>query len=111
MNQTSTSNQNQANLKRGIVVVNNQTNTANTNQSGTACYAKIINHIKRVRKEEFSESDDSSGYIGSSDEESSNIGDYCSESDVKEGSDSDVDSLLMEAEELKVSRICSDQEG
>ncbi|MFS7950899.1 putative transcription factor interactor and regulator CCHC(Zn) family [Helianthus anomalus] len=29
---------------------------------GTACYAKIINHIKHVHKEEFSESDDSSGY-------------------------------------------------
>ncbi|MFS7990464.1 putative transcription factor interactor and regulator CCHC(Zn) family [Helianthus anomalus] len=33
-NQTSTSNQNQANQERRIVVVNNKTNTANANQSG-----------------------------------------------------------------------------
>ncbi|KAM0013359.1 putative transcription factor interactor and regulator CCHC(Zn) family [Helianthus debilis subsp. tardiflorus] len=129
-NQTSTSNQNQANLERRIVAVNNQTNTTNANQSGpsntnrelvvqadencdwsvqfgggdqggTASYAKIINHIKHVHKEEFLESDDSSGYTSSSDEESSTIGDYYSESDVKEGSDSDIHSLLMKAEELK----------
>ncbi|KAJ0730747.1 hypothetical protein HanOQP8_Chr07g0243811 [Helianthus annuus] len=68
---------------------------------GTACYAKIINHIKHVHKEEFSDSDDSSGYSGSSDEESSNSGDYHSESDVKEEVNSEVEDLLNEAEELK----------
>ncbi|KAF5804720.1 putative transcription factor interactor and regulator CCHC(Zn) family [Helianthus annuus] len=68
---------------------------------GTACYAKIINHIKHVHKEEFSESDDSSGYSGSSDEENLSMGGYSSESHVKEGMDSDVDSLLKEVEELK----------
>ncbi|MFS7961563.1 hypothetical protein Hanom_Chr08g00716581 [Helianthus anomalus] len=128
-NQTSTSNQNQPNLERRIIAVSSQTNTTNANQSDpsnpngalvfhadencdcsvqfgggdhgeTACYAKIINHIKHVHKEEFSESDDSSGYTVSSDEESSNTGDHGSESDVKEGSNFDIDSLLMKAEEL-----------
>ncbi|KAJ0579930.1 putative transcription factor interactor and regulator CCHC(Zn) family [Helianthus annuus] len=68
---------------------------------GTACYAKIINHIKHIHKEEFSESDDSSGYTGSSDEESSTSGGYYSESDVKEEASSHLDKLLNEAEELK----------
>ncbi|KAF5819632.1 putative transcription factor interactor and regulator CCHC(Zn) family [Helianthus annuus] len=104
--QTSTSNANQDNRERGIVAVNNITNrdqsgSSKTNRAltfqadegcnwsiqfgdndqggGTACYAKIINHIKHVHKEEFSESDDSSGYSGSLDEESSNGGDYNSE--------------------------------
>ncbi|MFS7917382.1 hypothetical protein Hanom_Chr03g00188371 [Helianthus anomalus] len=111
-NQTSTSNQNQPNLEKRIIAVNNQTNTTNANQSGpsnpnrgdqggNACYGKIINHIKHVHKEEFTESDDSSGYTGSSDEDSSNSGDHGSESDVKEGSNSDIDSLLIKSEELK----------
>ena len=47
--------------------------------SGTACYAKIINHNKHVHKEESSESDDSSGYSGSFDEEGSVSGDNQSE--------------------------------
>ncbi|KAJ0751981.1 putative transcription factor interactor and regulator CCHC(Zn) family [Helianthus annuus] len=68
---------------------------------GTACYEKIINHIKHVHKEEFSESNDSSGYTGSSNEESSTSGDYHSESDVKEEASSDIDDLLTKAEELK----------
>ncbi|MFS8026981.1 putative nucleotidyltransferase, Hydrolase [Helianthus anomalus] len=108
-NQTSTSNQ--ANNERGIVAANNQTNQSgpsNTNRAlivqpdegcdwsvqlggGTACYAKIISHIKHVHKEEFSESGDSSGFSGSSD----------SESDVNERTDSDDDSLLNDAEEVK----------
>ncbi|KAJ0566130.1 putative transcription factor interactor and regulator CCHC(Zn) family [Helianthus annuus] len=128
-NQTSTSNANQENRERRLVAVNNTTNQAkngpsNTNKAlvvqadegcnlsvqfgdgdqeggGTACYAKIINHIKHVHKEEFSNSDDSSGYSGSSNEESSNSVGYNSESDVKEDVNSDVEDLLNEAEELK----------
>ncbi|KAM0048724.1 putative transcription factor interactor and regulator CCHC(Zn) family [Helianthus debilis subsp. tardiflorus] len=128
-NQTSTSNTNQGNRERRIVAVNNTTNQtqagpSNTNRAlvvqadegcnwsvqfgdgdqeggGTACYAKIINHIKHVHKEEFSESDDSSGYSGSSEEESSNAGGYSSKSHVKEELNSDVDDLLKEAKELK----------
>ncbi|KAJ0444188.1 putative transcription factor interactor and regulator CCHC(Zn) family [Helianthus annuus] len=103
-NQTSTSNANQDDRRKGIVAVNNnqnQSGPSNINRAltvqddegcdwsvqfrdgnqggGTACYAKIINHIKHVHKEEFAESDDSSGYSGSSDEEGSNAGDYNSE--------------------------------
>ncbi|KAF5757964.1 putative transcription factor interactor and regulator CCHC(Zn) family [Helianthus annuus] len=129
-NQTSTSNANQDNRERRMVAVNNPTNQnqagpSNTNRAlvvqadegcnwsvqfgdsdqegggGTAFFAKIINHIKHVHKEEFSDSDDSSGYSGSSDEESSNSGGYHSESDVKEEVNSDVEDLLNEAEELK----------
>ncbi|KAJ0605711.1 putative transcription factor interactor and regulator CCHC(Zn) family [Helianthus annuus] len=128
-NQKNTSKTNQVNRERGIVAVNNATNQtqaspSNTNRTltvqadegrnwsvqlgdgdveggGTACYAKIINHIKHVHKEEFSDSDDSSGYSGSSDVESSNVGGYTSESDVKEELNSDVEDLLNEAEELK----------
>ncbi|MFS7990693.1 hypothetical protein Hanom_Chr11g01061911 [Helianthus anomalus] len=72
-------------------------------RGGTACYAKIINHIKHVRKEEFSESDDSSGYSGSSDEEGSVSGDNQSESesDVKEEEGADIQELLNDADELK----------
>ncbi|KAJ0714013.1 putative transcription factor interactor and regulator CCHC(Zn) family [Helianthus annuus] len=106
-NQTSTSNANQDNRGKGIVAVNNTTNQnqsgpSNINRAstvqfdegcnwsvqfgegdleggGTACYAKIINHIKHIHKEEFSESDHSSGYSGTLDKESSNAGDYNSE--------------------------------
>ncbi|KAJ0613257.1 putative transcription factor interactor and regulator CCHC(Zn) family [Helianthus annuus] len=126
-NQTSTSNVNaqQENHDRRIVAVNNnqsQPGTSNPNRAltvqadegcdwsvqfgegdqggGTTCYAKIINHIKHVHKEEFSESDDSSGYSGSSDEEGSISGDNQSEPDVKEEVGSDVEDLLNEAEEL-----------
>ncbi|KAF5788787.1 putative transcription factor interactor and regulator CCHC(Zn) family [Helianthus annuus] len=129
-NQTSTSNINahQENRERRIVAVNNnqnQSGPSNPNRAltvqadegcdwsiqfgegdqggGTVCYAKIIYHIKHVHKEEFSESDDSLGYTGSSDEESSILGDnhFESESDVKEEASSDIDELLNEAEELK----------
>ncbi|KAJ0859200.1 putative transcription factor interactor and regulator CCHC(Zn) family [Helianthus annuus] len=127
-NQTSTSNVNaqQENRERRIVAVNNnqnQSGPSNPNRAltvqadegcdwsvqfgegdqggGTTCYAKIINHIKHIHKEEFSESDDSSGYTGSSDEESSISGDDHSDSDVKEEASSDVEDLLNEAEELK----------
>ncbi|KAJ0579553.1 putative transcription factor interactor and regulator CCHC(Zn) family [Helianthus annuus] len=64
--------------------------------SGTACYAKIIN-------QRSSESDDSSGYSGSSDEEGSVSGDNQSESesDVKEEAGSSIEELLNEADELK----------
>ncbi|KAJ0848981.1 putative transcription factor interactor and regulator CCHC(Zn) family [Helianthus annuus] len=126
-NQTSTSNVNahQENRDRRIVAVNNnqsQSGPSNPNRAltvqadegcdwsvqfgegdqggGTTCYAKIINHIKHVHKEEFSESDDSSGYSGSSDEEGSISGDNESEPDVKEETGSDVEDLLNEAEEL-----------
>ncbi|MFS7980735.1 hypothetical protein Hanom_Chr10g00942781 [Helianthus anomalus] len=68
---------------------------------GTVCYAKIINQIKHVHKEEFSEDDDSSGYSSSSDEESSSAGDYGSDSDVKDGINAEVGSLLKKTEELK----------
>ncbi|KAM0012472.1 putative transcription factor interactor and regulator CCHC(Zn) family [Helianthus debilis subsp. tardiflorus] len=132
-NQSSTSNVNvnQENHDRRMVAVNNnqnqnQSGPSNANRAltvqadegcnwlvqlgegdqeggGTACYAKIINHIKHVHKEEFSESDDSSDYTGSSDEESSTSGDYHSESDVNEEASyhSESDDLLNEAEELK----------
>ncbi|MFS8026577.1 putative transcription factor interactor and regulator CCHC(Zn) family [Helianthus anomalus] len=127
-NQTRTSNVNAQhdNQDRRIVAVNNnqnQSGPSNSNQAltvqadegcdwsvqfgggdqggGTACYAKIINHIKHVHKEEFSESDDSSGYSGSSDEEGSISGDNKSEPDVKEEGDVDIQDLLNEADELK----------
>ncbi|KAM0037200.1 putative transcription factor interactor and regulator CCHC(Zn) family [Helianthus debilis subsp. tardiflorus] len=109
------------NQDRRIVAVNNnqnQSGPSNTNRaltvqgdegcdwsvqfgdgdqrSGTALYAKIIN-------QKSSESDDSSGYSGSSDEESSVSGDNQSESesDVKEEAGSDIQELLNEADELK----------
>ncbi|KAJ0906607.1 putative transcription factor interactor and regulator CCHC(Zn) family [Helianthus annuus] len=127
-NQTSTSNVNaqQENRNRRIVAVNNnqsQSGPSNPNRAltvqadegcdwsvqfgegdqggGTTCYAKIINHIKHVHKEEFSESDDSSGYSGSSDEEGSISGDNQSEPDVKEEGGADIQDLLNEADELK----------
>ncbi|KAJ0876425.1 putative transcription factor interactor and regulator CCHC(Zn) family [Helianthus annuus] len=123
-NQTSNTNVNaqQENRERRIVAVNNnqgQPGTSNPNRaltvqadegcdwsvqfgegdqgSGTACYAKIIKH---VHKEESSESDDSSGYSGSSDEEGSVSGDNQSESDVKEEAGSSVEDSLNEADEL-----------
>ncbi|KAJ0568474.1 putative transcription factor interactor and regulator CCHC(Zn) family [Helianthus annuus] len=126
-NHTSTSNVNaqQENRDRRIVAVNNnqsQSGPSNPNRAltvqadegcdwyvqfgegdqggGTACYAKIINHIKHVHKEEFSESDDSSGYSGSSDEEGSISGDNQSEPDMKEEGVADVEDLLNEADEL-----------
>ncbi|KAJ0838518.1 putative transcription factor interactor and regulator CCHC(Zn) family [Helianthus annuus] len=126
-NQTSTSNVNaqQENRDRRIVAVNNnQSQSGPSNPiraltvqadegcdwsvqfgegdqgGGTTCYAKIINHIKHVHKEEFSESDDSSGYSGSSDEEGSISGDNQSEPDVKEEAGFDVEDLLNEADEL-----------
>ncbi|MFS7930672.1 hypothetical protein Hanom_Chr04g00347021 [Helianthus anomalus] len=68
---------------------------------GTACYSKIIKYIKYVHSEEFSEDDDSSGYSGSSDEESSNAGGCDSDSEVKENLDAEVENLLKEAEDLK----------
>ncbi|KAM0042339.1 putative transcription factor interactor and regulator CCHC(Zn) family [Helianthus debilis subsp. tardiflorus] len=109
------------NQDRRIVAVNNnqnQSGPSNTNRaltvqgdegcdwsvqfgdgdqrSGTALYAKIIN-------QKSSESDDSSGYSGSSDEESSVSGDNQSESesDVKEEAGSDIQELLNEVDELK----------
>ncbi|KAJ0859469.1 putative transcription factor interactor and regulator CCHC(Zn) family [Helianthus annuus] len=127
-NQTSTSSVNaqQENRDRRIVAVNNnqsQSGPSNPNRAltvqadegcdwsvqfgegdqggGTACYTKIINHIKHVHKEEFSESDDSSGYSGSSDEEGSISRDNQSELDVKEEGGADVQDLLTEADELK----------
>ncbi|KAM0066395.1 putative RNA-directed DNA polymerase [Helianthus debilis subsp. tardiflorus] len=113
------------NQERRIVAVNNnqnQSGPSNTNRAltvqgdegcdwsvqlggddqrgGTACYAKIINHIKHVHREEFSESDDSSGYSGSSDEEGSVSEDNHSEPDVKK-EDDDIQELLNEADEAK----------
>ncbi|KAM0053693.1 putative transcription factor interactor and regulator CCHC(Zn) family [Helianthus debilis subsp. tardiflorus] len=109
------------NQDRRIVAVNNnqnQSGPSNTNRaltvqgdegcdwsvqfgdgdqrSGTALYAKIIN-------QKSTESDDSSGYSGSSDEESSVSGDNQSESesDVKEEAGSDIEELLSEADEVK----------
>ncbi|KAJ0938196.1 putative transcription factor interactor and regulator CCHC(Zn) family [Helianthus annuus] len=123
-NQTSNANVNaqQENHERRMVAVNHnqgQPGTSNPNRalavqadegcdwsvqfgegdqgSGTACYAKVIEH---VHKEEVSESDDSSGYSGSSDEEGSVSGDSHSESDVKEEAGSSVEELLSEADEL-----------
>ncbi|KAM0034614.1 putative RNA-directed DNA polymerase [Helianthus debilis subsp. tardiflorus] len=114
------------NQERRIVAVNNnqnQSGPSNTNRAltvqgdegcdwsvqlggddqrgGTACYAKIINHIKHVHREEFSESDDSSGYSGSSDEEGSVSEDNQCEPDVKEEEGDDVQELLNEADEAK----------
>ncbi|KAJ0941619.1 putative RNA-directed DNA polymerase [Helianthus annuus] len=66
--------------------------------SGTALYAKVIEH---VHKEESSGSDDSSGYSGSSDEEGSVSGDNHSEPDEKEEEGEDIQDLLNEADELK----------
>ncbi|KAM0070343.1 putative transcription factor interactor and regulator CCHC(Zn) family [Helianthus debilis subsp. tardiflorus] len=63
-------------------------------RSGTALYAKIIN-------QKSSESDDSSGYSGSSDEEGSVSGDNHSEPDIKEEESSDIQELLNEADEMK----------
>ncbi|MFS8006510.1 putative transcription factor interactor and regulator CCHC(Zn) family [Helianthus anomalus] len=126
-NQSSSSNANQIKNERSIVAVNNPSNSnqsgpsksnkalvvhadegcdwsvqlGNEGNGGTACYAKIIKYIKHVHREEFSEDDDSSGYSGSSDEESSSAGGYGSDSDVKENLDTEVDSLLKEAEELR----------
>ncbi|MFS7944499.1 hypothetical protein Hanom_Chr06g00512861 [Helianthus anomalus] len=60
---------------------------------GTACYAKIINHIEHVHRGEFSEDDDSSGYSDSSDEESLIAGDYVSDLDIKEGVDAEAAGL------------------
>ncbi|MFS7987905.1 putative transcription factor interactor and regulator CCHC(Zn) family [Helianthus anomalus] len=127
-NQTRTSNVNaqSENQDRRIVAVNNnqnQSGPSNSNRAltvqadegcdwsvqfgggdqggGTTCYAKIINHIKHVHKEEFSESDDSSGYSGSSDEEGSIYGDNQSEPNVKEEGGADTQDLLNEADELK----------
>ncbi|KAJ0465996.1 putative transcription factor interactor and regulator CCHC(Zn) family [Helianthus annuus] len=65
--------------------------------SGTALYAKVIEH---VHKEESSGSDDSSGYSGSSDEEGSVSGDNHSEPDEEEEGE-DIQDLLNEADELK----------
>ncbi|KAJ0821761.1 putative RNA-directed DNA polymerase [Helianthus annuus] len=65
--------------------------------SGTALYAKVIEH---VQKEESSGSDDSSGYSGSSDEEGSVSGDNHSEPDEEEEGE-DIQDLLNEADELK----------
>ncbi|KAM0038318.1 putative transcription factor interactor and regulator CCHC(Zn) family [Helianthus debilis subsp. tardiflorus] len=127
-NQTRASNVNaqQENQDRRIVAVNNnqnQSGPSNPNRAltvqadegcdwsvqfgegdqggGTACYAKIINHIKHVHKEEFSESNDSSGYSGSSDEEGSVSWDNQFEPDVKEVGGDDIQDLLNEADELK----------
>ncbi|KAJ0913753.1 putative RNA-directed DNA polymerase [Helianthus annuus] len=124
-NQTNTTNVNaqQENRERRMVAVNNnqgQSGTSNPNRalaiqadegcdwsvqfgdddqrSGTACYAKIIEH---VHKEESSGSDDSSGYSGSSDEEGSVSGDNHLESDVKEEGGDDIQDLLNEVDELK----------
>ncbi|KAM0066384.1 putative transcription factor interactor and regulator CCHC(Zn) family [Helianthus debilis subsp. tardiflorus] len=63
-------------------------------RSGTALYAKIIN-------QKSSESDESSGYSGSSDEEGSVSGDNHSEPDVKEEEGSNIQELLNEADEAK----------
>ncbi|KAL9991721.1 putative transcription factor interactor and regulator CCHC(Zn) family [Helianthus debilis subsp. tardiflorus] len=63
-------------------------------RSGTACFAKVINQVS-------SESDDSSGYSGSSDEEGSVSGDNHSEPDVKKEEGADIQELLNEADELK----------
>ncbi|KAJ0860789.1 putative transcription factor interactor and regulator CCHC(Zn) family [Helianthus annuus] len=107
------------NQDRRIVAVNNnqnQSGPSNTNRaltvqgdegcdwsvqfgdgdqrSGAALMAKIID-------QKSSESDDSSGYSGSSDEEGSVSGDNHSEPDVKEEEDSDIQELLSEADELK----------
>ncbi|XP_022004587.1 uncharacterized protein LOC110902177 [Helianthus annuus] len=107
VNNPSNSNQSgPSNLNRALVVHADDgcdwsVQLGNGGYGGTACYAKIINHIKHVHREEFSEDDDSSGYSGSSDEESSSAGDYGSNSDVKKGIDVEVGSLLKEAEELK----------
>ncbi|KAJ0568505.1 putative transcription factor interactor and regulator CCHC(Zn) family [Helianthus annuus] len=65
--------------------------------SGTALYAKVIEHD---HKEESSGSDDSSGYSGSSDEEGSVSGDNHSEPDEEEEGE-DIQDLLNEADELK----------
>ncbi|KAM0004192.1 putative transcription factor interactor and regulator CCHC(Zn) family [Helianthus debilis subsp. tardiflorus] len=107
------------NQDRRIVTVNNnqnQSGPSNTNRaltvqgdegcdwsvqfgdgdqrSGTTLYAKIIN-------QKSSESDDSSGYSGSSDEGGSVSGDNHSEPDVKEEEGSDIQELLNEADKLK----------
>ncbi|MFS7910962.1 hypothetical protein Hanom_Chr02g00112371 [Helianthus anomalus] len=110
------SNANQVNNERSIVAVNNPGNSnqsgpsnsnkalvvhadegcdwlvqlgnqANEGNGEIAWYAKIIKYIKHVHSEEFSEDDESSGYRGSSDKESSNLGGYGSDSYVKENLD------------------------
>ncbi|KAM0003690.1 hypothetical protein Hdeb2414_s0274g00853921 [Helianthus debilis subsp. tardiflorus] len=67
-------------------------------QGGTEFYPEIV---KNVNDGESSGNDDSSGYNGSTDTDSSGVSDYSSESDVKEGMDSEAHSLSNDAKEVK----------
>ncbi|MFS8005401.1 putative transcription factor interactor and regulator CCHC(Zn) family [Helianthus anomalus] len=95
-NQLSSSNTNNVNNERSIVAVNNPNNSNKSGPSNSNKFKQMKDVI-----EQFSKDDDSSGYNGSSDEKRSSAGGYGSDSDVKEGTDVEVDSLLSEAEELK----------
>ncbi|KAJ0855934.1 hypothetical protein HanRHA438_Chr14g0678791 [Helianthus annuus] len=70
----------------------------NGDQTRNAFYAEIV---KNVNDGESSGNDDSSGYSGSIDEDGSGVSDYTSESDIKEGMDSETDSLSDDAKETK----------
>ncbi|MFS8021356.1 hypothetical protein Hanom_Chr16g01426481 [Helianthus anomalus] len=65
-------------------------------QGGTAFYAEIV---KNINDGESSGNDDRSEYNGSTDEDGSGVSDYSSESDVKEGMDSEADNLSNDANE------------
>ncbi|KAJ0918251.1 hypothetical protein HanRHA438_Chr05g0215631 [Helianthus annuus] len=65
-------------------------------QGGTVFYAEIV---KNVNDGESSGNDDSSGYSVSTDKDGSGVSDYSSESDVKEGMDSEADNLSNDANE------------
>ncbi|MFS7994577.1 hypothetical protein Hanom_Chr12g01107671 [Helianthus anomalus] len=132
-NQSSSSNTNQVNNERSTVAVNNPSNSnqsepSNSNRAlvvqvdkgcdwlvqlgnggngGTACYAKIINHIKHVHKEEFSEDDYSYGYNGSSNEESLSTGGYGMDLDVNEGIDAEVAASTSQVQ-TDTPSICND---
>ncbi|KAJ0510744.1 hypothetical protein HanIR_Chr11g0544191 [Helianthus annuus] len=64
----------------------------NGDQTRTAFYAEIV---KNINDGETSGNDDSSGYSGSTDEDGSGVSDYSSESDVKEGMDSEAVCRMM----------------
>ncbi|MFS7909788.1 hypothetical protein Hanom_Chr02g00098611 [Helianthus anomalus] len=70
----------------------------NGDQTRTMFYDEIV---KNVNDGESSRNDDSSGYSGGTDEDGSGVSDYSSESDVKDGMDSEADSLSNDAKEMR----------
>ncbi|KAM0044284.1 putative transcription factor interactor and regulator CCHC(Zn) family [Helianthus debilis subsp. tardiflorus] len=66
-------------------------------QGGTTCYTKVVKDLKQAYGGESSEGEDSSGYSGSSDEESSSLGEDGMDGVSHETIDADVEKFLGEA--------------